>query len=216
MKQIKNHLTYANAMSSLAIFLILGGAGAYAAKKSTQKIGTTQIKASAVTVGKLKNGAVATAKLHDGAVTSAKLQTGAVTNGALGDGSVSTAKLQGDAVTGEKVNESTLGEVPSANSANPTVFARVNSSGSVDGANSKGLTSVNVSKPPLEFGVYCITVPTFTPHGGQVTTERSGGAATTGTLGINGGPSCPAPKVEVETFIGTNPGDVGFYVEFYR
>ena len=45
MKQIRKRLTYANVMSSIAVFLVLGGATAFAAKK----IGTNEIKANSIT-----------------------------------------------------------------------------------------------------------------------------------------------------------------------
>jgi hypothetical protein len=118
-------------MSTLAVFLILGGATAFAASK---KIGADEIKANAiktgkivkeaVTEGKIKAGAVTNTKLADGAVTNPKLADGAVTNPKLADGAVTTSKLAdnavttgkiaNDAVTGDKVKESTLGQVPSA------------------------------------------------------------------------------------------------------
>ena len=70
MKQIRKRLTYANVMSSIAVFLILGGATAFAAAK----IGTKQLKAGAVTTGKLKKEAVTTAKIKKNAVTGAKVK----------------------------------------------------------------------------------------------------------------------------------------------
>jgi hypothetical protein len=213
MKRIRHQLSYANVMSTLAVFLLLGGAGAYAAKKQTQKIGTTQLKASAVTAAKIKNSAVQSSKLAIGAVSTDKILDGAVTDAKLADNSVSTAKLAGDAVTGDKVNEATLGEVPSANSANPGVFARVGANAVVDAANSKGLTSLNVSSAGS--GVYCIAVPAFTPRGGQVSAERSAGAPVSASLTL-GGPSCPAPKVQVETFVAGVAANDTFYVELYR
>jgi hypothetical protein len=102
-KQIRKRLTYANVMSSLAIFLILGGATAFAATK----IGTKQLRAGAVKTGKLAKEAVKASKLAKNAVTTAKIANGAVT----------TEKIANDAVTGEKVNEATLGEVPKATTA---------------------------------------------------------------------------------------------------
>jgi hypothetical protein len=57
-------------MSSIAVFLILGGATAFAAKK----IGTSQLKASAVTTGKIKKEAVTTAKIKNDAATGAKVK----------------------------------------------------------------------------------------------------------------------------------------------
>lgn len=214
MRKIAARLSYANVMSTLAVFLLLGGAGAYAAKK--QKIGSTQLKASAVTTSKIKNGAVGGSKLAAAAVGVDKLADGAVTNAKLADGAVSTAKLGSDAVTGDKVNEATLGEVPSANSANPLAFAKVNAAGIVDGANSKGITSLNVSHPAT--GVYCVNVPSFVPRGGQVTTQ-GGGVPAIAQVAIGGGASCPPSAVQVLGWsmgAAPAPADTGFLVALYR
>ena len=51
MKQIRQRLTYANVMSSIAVFFILGGATAFAATK----IGANELKANSVLTGKIKN-----------------------------------------------------------------------------------------------------------------------------------------------------------------
>ena len=58
MKQIRQRLTYANVMSSIAVFLVLGGATAFAATK----IGANQLKANSVLTGKIKKEAVTTAQ----------------------------------------------------------------------------------------------------------------------------------------------------------
>lgn len=104
MKQIRKRLTYANVMSSIAVFLMLGGATAFAASK----VGPNQLKANSVKTGKIVKEAVKAGKLAKNSVTNTKI-------GAL---AVTTDKLANDAVTGEKANESTFGTVPSANSAN--------------------------------------------------------------------------------------------------
>jgi hypothetical protein len=77
-------------MSSIAVFLVLGGATAFAATK----IGAGQLKANSVKTGKIVKEAVTEGKIKNGAVT--------------------TNKIANDAVTGAKVNEATLGQVPSA------------------------------------------------------------------------------------------------------
>jgi hypothetical protein len=87
-KQISKRLTYANVMSSLAVFLVLGGATALAAGLAKNSVGTKQLKKNAVTAAKIKKNAV------------------------------TTTKIKKDAVTGAKVNEGTLGTVPSAAIAN--------------------------------------------------------------------------------------------------
>jgi hypothetical protein len=131
-KQIRKRLTYANVMSSLAVFLILGGASAFAAVQlGKNTVGSKQLKKNAVSAAKIKNeavtnaklkaGAVTETKLSNGAVTSSKLGENAVTTGKLGESAVTTGKIAGeavttgkianDAVTGAKVNESTLSGV---------------------------------------------------------------------------------------------------------
>ena len=90
MKSIRNRLTYANVMSSIAVFLVLGGATAFAATK----IGSNQLKANSVLTGKIKKEAVTTSKVKNNAITTAKVADGAI--------------------TGPKVNLSTIGKVPSA------------------------------------------------------------------------------------------------------
>lgn len=95
MKVIRKRLTYANVVSTIAVFLVLGGGAAVAADQlGKNSVGSKQLKKNAVTAAKLKNNAV----------TAAKLANGAVTN----------AKLADNAVTGAKVDEASLGEVPNA------------------------------------------------------------------------------------------------------
>ena len=77
-------------MSSIAVFLVLGGATAVAAKK----IGTNEIKGNSITTGKIKKNAVTTSKIKKNAITTAKIKNGAV--------------------TGAKVNLATLGTVPNS------------------------------------------------------------------------------------------------------
>jgi hypothetical protein len=74
MKHVRKRLTYANVMSSLAVFLVLGGATAFAATK----IGSSEIKANAITTGKIKKEAITAGKIKNAAVTGGKLAPGAV------------------------------------------------------------------------------------------------------------------------------------------
>ena len=55
-KRISTHVTYANVMATIAVFMVLGG-GAYAASKLPKNsVGTAQIKNKAVTKAKLAKG----------------------------------------------------------------------------------------------------------------------------------------------------------------
>ena len=68
-------------------------------------------------------GVIGTADLKNGAVTKKKLHRNAVATGKIRNGAVSTPKLRDEAVTGQKVVESTLGQVPSAASADQAIQA---------------------------------------------------------------------------------------------
>jgi hypothetical protein len=146
LKQIRKRLTYANVMSSLAVFLILGGATAIAAKTALPKksVGTKQLKANAVTPAKLKKNAVTAVKIKDGAVTGAKIAAGTITGANIAAGSI----------TGTQVNASTLGTVP--NSATTSVIR------SSKGTLSQGQEAVALEQGPLKVIVKC-EVPIASP-----------------------------------------------------
>jgi hypothetical protein len=58
MKSVRRRLTYANVMSSIAVFLVLGGATAFAASElGKESVGTKQLKKEAVGLAKIKTGA---------------------------------------------------------------------------------------------------------------------------------------------------------------
>jgi hypothetical protein len=98
-RNIRRQITYANVMSSIAVFLVLAGGAAYAARK----IGSNQLKANSVGTVKIKANAVTTRKIKKGAVTTVKLRDGAVKSEKLGDSAVTTAKIANGAVTGAKI-----------------------------------------------------------------------------------------------------------------
>ena len=67
MKQIRKRLTYANVMSSLAVFLVIGGASAFAAVQlGKESVGTKQLKKNAVNSSKVKNGSLKAADFASG------------------------------------------------------------------------------------------------------------------------------------------------------
>jgi hypothetical protein len=106
-------------MSTIAVFVAIGGASAFAATQlAKNSVGSKQLKNNAVTSAKIKkeavagakikNGAVSNSKLADGAVSSGKLADGAVSSGKLADGAVTEGKIANDAVTGAKVKDQSL------------------------------------------------------------------------------------------------------------
>jgi hypothetical protein len=85
---LRRHLTYANVISSLCLFLLLGGGAAYAATQ-----------------------------LAKGSVTTNAIKAEAVTKGKLAPNSVNSKKVVNGSLTGEDIASSTLGKVPLATSA---------------------------------------------------------------------------------------------------
>jgi hypothetical protein len=89
--RLARKLTYANVVSSICLFLLLGGGAAYAAAQlGTNSVGPKQLKKNAVTTAKIKNGAVTGAKIKASTVgtvpnaTSAIIATNAANAAALG------------------------------------------------------------------------------------------------------------------------------------
>jgi hypothetical protein len=81
MRSVRNRLTYANVMATLAVFGVLAGGGAYAASK----IGAGGIKRNAIHAKHIHRGAVETPKLARRAVTPAKAKglVEGIANGSL-------------------------------------------------------------------------------------------------------------------------------------
>lgn len=120
---MRRHLTYANLMSTLAVFLVVGGGAAYAANTvfSTDivdgQVKTQDLAADAVTSPKILDGGVKVTDINDGAVTNAKIGNGAVTNFKLGSGAVTHSKLGPNSIDGSNVaaNSLTLSDILGAN-----------------------------------------------------------------------------------------------------
>lgn len=119
MDSIRKRLTYANVMSTIAVFLMLGGGAAFAAVHlGKNTVGTKQLKKNAVSAAKVKNGAINGAKVADGSLTGADVADGSLTGAEIADGSigtgdlanlaVTTAKLGNNAVNSSKVQDKTL------------------------------------------------------------------------------------------------------------
>jgi hypothetical protein len=137
LKQLRQRLTYANVMSSIAVFLILGGATAFAAVQlGKNSVGSKQLKKNAVTAAKIKKSAVTTAKIKDGAVTGGKLANGSVSTDKIAGGAVTTERIAEGAITGGKIaNGAVTGDklatqyLPSATLGLPVAGANVSSTG---------------------------------------------------------------------------------------
>lgn len=168
MKHARPRLTYANVMSSLAVFLVLAGGTAIAAGLAKNSVGPKQLKKGAVTAAKIK------------------------------DGAVNAGKLAPNAVTANAINVATLPPVPSATNAtnatnaqnaqnlNGLFFAVVNANGTL-ARGTPGVTSIPFA------GGYLVSLPGVASTKNCFFVGSLGGAATGPKLGeISLNPSAEA------------------------
>jgi hypothetical protein len=75
-KTLRGKLTYSNVISTLCLFLLLGGGTAFAASHlGKNSVGSKQLKKNSVTAAKIKKNAITTAAIKNGSVTGAKVNT---------------------------------------------------------------------------------------------------------------------------------------------
>jgi hypothetical protein len=155
-KQIRKRITYANVMSSIAVFLVLGGGAAYAAKK----IGSNEIKGNSITTGKIKKEAVTASKIKNNSVVTAKIANGAVTGAKLNLGTVGTVPNAAHATSADSANNAnTVGgltikkfSVKVPNGAGPTTVLSVGGitlTGSCEGGATNLVATRDASAPSM-------------------------------------------------------------------
>jgi hypothetical protein len=146
MKGIRSRLTYANVVSTLALFLVGAGGTAFAAGQlAKNSVGTAQIKNKAITTAKIKNGAVTGAKINLstlGTVPSAATATSAGT--ADSANTADSARTAAHADTASSATSS--GHADTANSATSAGHAE-----SADTANTAADADALGGSPPQSF-----------------------------------------------------------------
>ena len=143
------HLSYANVMATIAVFIALGGASYAAIKVPKNSVGTRQ----------LKNGAVTGAKVKDGAITGQKIASQTLGNvpSATKADHATTADNAVHATTADAATEAkTLGGLPASSFATADLVrtATVTAAGVLKPELSVGVTQANVLHK--ETGTYCI------------------------------------------------------------
>ncbi len=115
---LRSHLTYANVIATLALFLVLSGGTAVALTGSntvfSDDIVNDQVYSGDVRNDTLSGGGLAAADLRANSVGQSEVAAEAIANPKLGANAVTGPKVLDDSLTGTDIDESTLGEVPSA------------------------------------------------------------------------------------------------------
>jgi hypothetical protein len=122
MKRVSSRLTYANVISTLALFLVLAGGTAFAAQQMLPKnsVGSKQLKKNSVTAAKIKKGAVTGSKIE--------LKTLGTVPSATNAGHATTADSATKAIEAVTAANAT-NAVNAVNATNATNFGRYYTSG---------------------------------------------------------------------------------------
>jgi hypothetical protein len=97
--KLKRHLSVANVLSCIALFVALSATAVAATKLSAGQVKAVNIATGAVTNPKLKNLGVTSSKIANGTIVAGKLKNSAVTNPKIKKEAVTTTKLKKKAVT---------------------------------------------------------------------------------------------------------------------
>jgi hypothetical protein len=172
MQWIRSHLSFANTISLIALFVALGGTSLAAVTLSKNSVGAKQIKKnavraaevnrSAVGASELRSNAVASGDIADNGVGGPDLADNSVGSGELSDNSVGTGEVTNDALTATDIAGSTLDS-----EIGPDFFARVAVDGTVQPnvagfpPQVKGIVNANIVKGEgaAATGTYCFDLP---------------------------------------------------------
>lgn len=130
--RFRSRFTYANVMSTVALFLALGG-GAYAAAT----VGARDIEQDAVRSRHIKNHEVQSRDVRNHSLQGRDVQNGSLSGADVASSSLTGNQIAGDSLFGSDIVESTLATVPSANTASSATQA--DSASSVNGFNATKL-----------------------------------------------------------------------------
>jgi hypothetical protein len=172
---LRSHLTYANVMASIAVFIAMGG-GAYALSLPKNSVGAKQVKRNAVGASEIRAGAVRTSEVKNGSLLAADFGagqlpvgpqgpqgpagpatgpaggdlTGSYPNPLIGPNAIDGGNVFNDSLAGADIDETTLGEVPSADDAD--ALNGIGSSGFGTGALMGRVNSLAASGPATQYG----------------------------------------------------------------
>lgn len=76
MTEIRKRLTYANLMSTLAVFLVLGGAAVAATRLPRNSVGTRQLRRNSVARGKVRRNAIDSSRVRNGSLLARDFKQG--------------------------------------------------------------------------------------------------------------------------------------------
>ena len=201
MRRIRRHMSFANVISVIALFVALGGASYAAVTLPKNSVGAKQIKkravrnkhinTNAVSASKIQRNSISSPKIADGSVFGNDLADNSVGSSELGDNSVGSGEMSDNSVGGSEITNGSVALTDLAPEATgPRAFARVRADGTLETegdaqapplpSQNRGVDQTDVQKdagaPAAEStgpGVYCFGDLGFTPRSALVTLDNS-------------------------------------------
>lgn len=196
MQWIRSHLSFANSISLIALFVALGGTSLAAVTLTKNSVGAAQIKKNAVAASEIKKNGVRASEVNSNAVGASELRSNAVASGDIADNGVAGADIADNAVGGSEIGDGQVGTTEvtdgslltgdfAANQLTPQAYARVQADGSLElGAppplavpQHKGIDQTDIQKAGV--GIYCFGGLDKPIANALVSMDNAGAAATT-------------------------------------
>ena len=176
---LRQHVTYANVVTTLCLFIVLGGSSYAAVALKRNSVRSAHIKNGQVKRPDVARNAIDSSKVRNGSLLNQDFAPGQLPAGAQGP--PGPAGAQGPA--GTDGAQGVQGPPGSA-----LAFAAVDSNGNVEESRSKNITDANVTRPSA--GLYCFDNLAFTPQNVVATPRAQLNTWISATLG--GGFDCEA------------------------
>jgi hypothetical protein len=183
MQWIRTHLSFANAISMIALFVALGGTSIAAVSLSKNSVGSKQVKKNSLKAADIGRNAVGASEIRpssvrggdvgDGSIGSLDLGDNSVGGGELADNSVGSSELGDDSVGSSELGDNSVssGEVTDGSlqdsdlapgvAGGADAFARVQANGTIQPnvagfpPQSKGTILISEGEGGAATGTYC-------------------------------------------------------------
>jgi hypothetical protein len=106
-QRLRSHLTYANVIATLALFLVLSG-GTAVALNGSNTVFSDDIVNGEVKEADVGQGAVASAEIENDSIVAGDVAPNALNSARIADGSLTGTDVASDSLTGADIGESTL------------------------------------------------------------------------------------------------------------
>ena len=193
MQWIRSHLSFANTISLIALFVALGGTSLAAVTLTKNSVGAKQIKKNAVQASEIKRNAVGASEIRSNAVASGDVADNGIGGSDLADNSVGAGELSDNSVGGGELSDNSVGTGEVSNDSlnrddivgnsleseiSPDAYARVTAAGALLPntnpalpATSKNIVAENVTHPAT--GVYCFVNLPFRPATAMIALDNA-------------------------------------------